>query len=377
MPVASEEVFLSFLAEWFDPLPQLTRQYRLKYFEDSNEAEMVDVKTKRLFLKRSPCPESMTLKDFRIGAKIVLYGRELTLAEYGDEDTRKRLSPALVQTVLVINPQHFGDSGKLLDALLASPSGAAAAPLTLARLRLFRLRGADARDVARALAAAAAAPRDAADAIATALCHGPVLAAAVLGEGAVAKLSAAAARVSRDFAEKGEAAVWAAPDEKAAAALGDILFGRGAARLAARATLDACTCCVIKPHAVKAGHAGRILDHVLAQGYEVTALDTVHLDRVSATEFFEVYQGAVPEYKELVDHMITSPCIAMEVRAEDAVATFRQTAGPWDVEMAKELRPGSLRALFGRDNVRSGVHCTELPEDGVAECQYFFEVLQS
>lgn len=100
MPVANDETFLSFLAEWFDPLPQLTRQYRLKYFEDSNEAEMVDVKTKRLFLKRSPCPDSTSLKDFRVGAKIVLYGRELTLADYGDEGTRSRLAPSLVSSLV-------------------------------------------------------------------------------------------------------------------------------------------------------------------------------------------------------------------------------------------------------------------------------------
>jgi nucleoside-diphosphate kinase len=75
--------------------------------------------------------------------------------------------------------------------------------------------------------------------------------------------------------------------------------------------------------------------------------------------------------------MITSPCVALEVRAEEAVATFRQTAGPWDVEMAKELRPGTLRAIYGQDRVRSGVHCTELEGDGAAECRYFFELLQS
>ena len=91
-----EEQFYSFLAEWFDPLPQLTRQYRLKYFKDANEAEMIDLKTKRLFLKRSPCPESMSLKDLYVGAKVVLYGRDLTLVDYGDESTRSRLAPVMV-----------------------------------------------------------------------------------------------------------------------------------------------------------------------------------------------------------------------------------------------------------------------------------------
>lgn len=61
---------LSFLAEWFDPLPQLTKRYLLKYFCDTNEAEMVELKTKRLFLKRSPCPTHFTTKDFALGSKV-------------------------------------------------------------------------------------------------------------------------------------------------------------------------------------------------------------------------------------------------------------------------------------------------------------------
>jgi hypothetical protein len=38
--------------------------------------------------------------------------------------------------------------------------------------------------------------------------------------------------------------------------------------------------------------------------------------------------------------------IALEVRAEDAVMVFRETAGPWDVGMAKELRPQSIRGMY-------------------------------
>lgn len=31
------------------------------------------------------------------------------------------------------------------------------------------------------------------------------------------------------------------------------------------ATFDSCTCCVIKPHAVKAGNVGKIIDHIISQ----------------------------------------------------------------------------------------------------------------
>jgi len=36
-------------------------------------------------------------------------------------------------------------------------------------------------------------------------------------------------------------------------------------------------------------------------------------------------------------------------------------------EVARHLRPASLRALYGDDRVKNGVHCTDLPEDGLLE----------
>jgi nucleoside-diphosphate kinase len=46
--------------------------------------------------------------------------------------------------------------------------------------------------------------------------------------------------------------------------------------------------------------------------------------------------------------------------------------GPIDPEIAKNLRPNTLRAKFGVDRVKNAIHCTDLPEDGVLESQYFF-----
>ena len=109
----------------------------------------------------------------------------------------------------------------------------------------------------------------------------------------------------------------------------------------------------------------------------MSALELFQLDEAAAKEFLEVYQGVVPEYNDMVLEMCTGPCVALEVRAENAVMTFRETAGPWDVEMAKELRPKTLRAKFGVDRVHNGVHCTDLPEDGALECAYFFDLLQT
>jgi nucleoside-diphosphate kinase len=58
------------------------------------------------------------------------------------------------------------------------------------------------------------------------------------------------------------------------------------------------------------------------------------------------------------------------------IEAFREVVGPLDPEIARVLRPDSLRAKFGFDKVRNAVHCTDLPEDGALETHYFFKILQ-
>lgn len=142
------------------------------------------------------------------------------------------------------------------------------------------------------------------------------------------------------------------------------------------AVFTSCTVCIIKPHAVLSGDAGRIINIILEEGFEISAMEMFTLDKPTAEEFFEIYKGVVPEFVGLTEHMTTGPCIVLEVRQENAVKAFRDLAGPADPEIAKNLRPNTLRAMFGIDKIKNAVHCTDLPEDGTLESEYFFSILQ-
>lgn len=136
---------------------------------------------------------------------------------------------------------------------------------------------------------------------------------------------------------------------------------------------------VIKPHAVGDGVAGLILD-VISERFEVTALRQLAFDRASGSEFLEVYKGvlAMGEFAASVDEIIAGPCIAVELRSKDnsdSVESFRQLCGPMDSELARVLRPASLRAKFGLNKIRNAIHCTDLPEDGGLEVEYVFSIL--
>jgi len=45
-----------------------------------------------------------------------------------------------------------------------------------------------------------------------------------------------------------------------------------------------------------------------------------------------------------------------------------------DPEIAKSLRPRTIRAKFGESRAANAVHCTDLEEDGVLEVEYFFSI---
>ena len=97
-----------------------------------------------------------------------------------------------------------------------------------------------------------------------------------------------------------------------------------------------------------------------------------HLSREVIEEFMDVYKGVLPEYLPLIEHLSNGPSVVLEVRQDNVVQAFRDFVGPHDPEIAKHLKPDSLRAQFGCDRVKNAVHVTDLPEDGRLECQYFF-----
>lgn len=142
------------------------------------------------------------------------------------------------------------------------------------------------------------------------------------------------------------------------------------------AAFNNCTCCIIKPHIVHEGLAGQIIDTILAEGFEISSMEMFTLDRPTAEEFFEVYKGVLPEFVAMVEHMTSGPCIVLEIRQENAVKSFRDLCGPMDPEIAKNLRPNTLRARFGHSRTVNAVHCTDLDEDGTLEVEYFFSIQQ-
>ena len=120
-----------------------------------------------------------------------------------------------------------------------------------------------------------------------------------------------------------------------------------------------------------------IIDMILSEGFEISAMEMFYLNRPAIEEFYDVYKGVLPEYVPLIEHFISGPSIVLEIRQENVVRAFRELVGPHDPEIAKYLRPNTIRAKFGLDRVRNAVHCTDLEEDATLEVRIFYGFYQT
>ncbi|KAJ2947962.1 hypothetical protein O0L34_g9754 [Tuta absoluta] len=154
----------------------------------------------------------------------------------------------------------------------------------------------------------------------------------------------------------------------------------GTPKIPFRATFKDCTCCIIKPHVLIDGNVGQIFEQISSDDrFYISAMAMFSVRLTDAEEFYEVYKGVVPEYEQMCIHLAEGKCIVLEVKCKDpnlnCVSEFRNLCGPRDPDMCRQLYPDCIRALYGKNIVHNAVHCTDLPEDGELEVEYFFKLV--
>ena len=136
------------------------------------------------------------------------------------------------------------------------------------------------------------------------------------------------------------------------------------------------TLAIIKPDAVKAGNAGKILDRILAEGFAVRAMKLVTLTQAQAEGFYAVHAER-PFFGELTEFMASGPCVPLVLEREDAVATWREVIGATNPADAAE---GTIRQQFATSMGENAVHGSDSVENGKLESNYFFpesEIVQN
>jgi nucleoside-diphosphate kinase len=312
-----------------------------------------DIKNRRPFLKKTKIP-TVTMDTLHMGAVVTVYSRQLKIVEYGDSHTEAAFSLTRQQTLCVVKPGAVHLAGKVINA--SQKSG-----FSVARVKMAQLSSAEASAMFG-------------EASATELSSGPSMGVSLVGDDAVSSFKALAKELVSSL---GDCVVYSESADAVASQTSAYFANAPACRLADTAL------CLVKPSSMD--HLGLVLDAVMASGFTMTGASTFTLDRVDAVEFLEVYKGVVPEFAASVDELTSGPFVAIEVAQSGSngtsengvVEALREACGPADPEIARVLRPNSIRAKFGFDKVRNAVHCTDLPEDGELETHYFFKILQN
>lgn len=78
----------------------------------------IDLKTKKLFLRRSKC-EGVEAKDFYVGAVVTIYSRSMKITNFADQSTKEKLSAKISKyyfctKMLIRNIKNYTDSSILL-----------------------------------------------------------------------------------------------------------------------------------------------------------------------------------------------------------------------------------------------------------------------
>ena len=128
------------------------------------------------------------------------------------------------------------------------------------------------------------------------------------------------------------------------------------------------TFAIIKPDAVKARSAGRILQRIEDAGFTIRAMQMRHLTQNEAEGFYAVHRER-PVFGSLTQFMSSGPCIVMALEAEGAIRKWRDLMGPTDPAKADA---GTLRKEFGASIETNATHGSDAPDTAAYELNYFF-----
>ncbi len=128
------------------------------------------------------------------------------------------------------------------------------------------------------------------------------------------------------------------------------------------------TLAIIKPDAVERKIAGRIIQRIEDEGFQIRAMRRVHLSKGEAEGFYAVHRER-PFFSSLTEFMSSGPAVVLALEASDAIKKWRTLMGATDPAKAD---PGTLRKEFAQSIERNATHGSDAPDTAAFEFGYFF-----
>lgn len=129
---------------------------------------------------------------------------------------------------------------------------------------------------------------------------------------------------------------------------------------------------MIKPDAVADGYAGKIIDRIISEGFDIKALKLLRITKEQAGQFYAVHRER-PFYNDLCDYMSSGPIYAAILEKENAVEDFRKLIGATNPADAAE---GTIRKQFAKSIEANAVHGSDSDDNAKIESDFYFSQLE-
>ena len=128
------------------------------------------------------------------------------------------------------------------------------------------------------------------------------------------------------------------------------------------------TLVILKPDCIQRGITGEILSRFEKKGLKFIAMKMIMITKKKAEYHYGDHKDN-PFFNELVDFIISSPCVVLVLEAENAIRVARKLAGATKVE---EAAPGTIRGDYVIHIASNVVHTSDSPESAEREINNFF-----
>ena len=129
---------------------------------------------------------------------------------------------------------------------------------------------------------------------------------------------------------------------------------------------------IIKPDAVAKGHTGKIIDLILANGFQIRGMKLIHQSKQQSEGFYAVHAER-PFFGELTEFMSSGACVVLALEKEGAVKAWRDLMGATNPADAAD---GTIRKQYAGSIGENAVHGSDSDENAAIEIGYFFSKLE-
>ncbi len=128
------------------------------------------------------------------------------------------------------------------------------------------------------------------------------------------------------------------------------------------------TFALIKPDAVKEKLAGKIIEIIELNGFNIIGLRKELLTKEQVSEFYAVHSQR-SWFPEMVAMMTSGPVVLMALEKKEAISEWRTLMGSTN---PADAQVGTIRKMFGRNMGANATHGSDSSETAQQELSFFF-----